>query len=93
MEKVDKYDPFYLKIDQRWDRFKEIKLREKWAASADAEGRPLEGGMPAPNISTHLWEANIGSNFPAGRQLIEVRAKDRYGRVFTDYATIRVVKE
>lgn len=93
MEKVDKYDPFYLKIDQRWDRFKEIKLREKWDETADAEGRPLEGGMPEPNISTHLWEANIGSNFPAGRQLIEVRAKDRYGRVFTDYATIRVVKE
>lgn len=93
MEKVDKYDPYYLKIDQRWKRFKEIKLREKWQETADPEETPPGSPMPAPRISTHLWEANIGSNFPVGRHVIEVRAKDRYGRVFTDVSTLRVVKE
>lgn len=93
MEKVDKYDPYYLKIDQRWKRFKEMKLREKWQETAGPEETPPGTPMPAPRISTHLWEANIGSDFPVGRHVIEVRAKDRYGRVFTEVSTLRVVKE
>ncbi len=93
MEKVDKYDPYYLKIDQRWKRFKEIKLREKWQETFTAGETPPGTPMPEPRISTHLWEASIGSDFPVGRHVIEVRAKDRYGRVFTEVSTLRVVKE
>lgn len=93
MVKVDKYDPYYLKIDQRWKRFKEIKLREKWEETFKAGETPPGSPMPAPRISTHLWEANIGSDFPTGRHTIEVRAKDRYGRVFTDFSTFRVVQQ
>ncbi|MEL7119834.1 MAG: calcineurin-like phosphoesterase family protein [Bacteroidota bacterium] len=93
MEKVDKYDPFYLKIDQRWKRFKEIKLREQWAETFESDVTLPGSPMPAPRISTHLWETNIGSDFPAGRHIIEVRAKDRYGRVFTNYSTLRVVEK
>ncbi|HKK77849.1 MAG TPA: hypothetical protein VJ953_22415 [Saprospiraceae bacterium] len=52
------------------------------------EVRPL--GTPMP--STHLWKANIGSDFPAGRHTIQVRAKDRYGPVFTSFKTFRVVE-
>ncbi len=93
MEKVDKFDPYYLKIDQRWKRLEEINLPETWVATF-GEDTPRPGtSMPAPNISTHLWEANIGSDFPAGRHTIEVRATDRYGRVFTDHTTLRVVGE
>ncbi len=93
MEKVDKYDPYYLKIDQRWKRFKELKLREQWEETFGAEATPPGSPMPAPRISTHLWETNIGSNFPSGRHVVEVRATDRYGRVFTDVSTLRVVEE
>jgi len=93
MTKVDKYDPFYQKIDQRWKRFAAIDLRETWEETFDETTKFPGTPMPAPRISTHLWEANIGSAFPEGRHIIEVRATDRYGRVFTDYSTIRVVKE
>jgi hypothetical protein len=93
MEKVEKYDPYYLKIDQRWERFKALKLREQWAETFGSDETPPGTPMPAPNISTHLWEANIGSDFPPGRHLIEVRAKDRYGRVFREVTTLRVVEE
>lgn len=93
MEKVDKYDPFYLKIDQRWKRFKKIKLREQWEENFGKETTPPGTSMPTPSISTHLWEANIGSDFPVGRHVIEVRATDRYGRVFTDVTTFRVEQE
>ncbi|MEO0339562.1 MAG: calcineurin-like phosphoesterase C-terminal domain-containing protein, partial [Bacteroidota bacterium] len=93
MEKVDKYDPYYLKIDQRWKQFKEAKLNVHWeetfGSTASFPGTP----MPAPQPSSHLWEANIGSDFPAGRHIIEVRAKDRYGRVFSDFTTLRVVEK
>lgn len=92
MEKVDKYDPFYLKIHQRWQRFKQINLMEQWEETIDPAVSPPGTPMPTPRKSTHLWEANIGSNFPTGRHTIEVRAKDRYGRVFTRYSTFRVVE-
>ena len=93
MNKVEKFDPYYVKINQRWKQFAEIDLARTWKDHFDDDivlpGTP----MPAPRPSTHLWEANIGSNLTAGRHIIEVRAKDRYGRVFTDYATLRVVKK
>ncbi len=93
MEKVEKYDPYYLKIDQRWKQFEKIDLKSKWEETFEPDVTPPGSPMPAPRISTHLWETNLGSNFPAGRHVIEVRAKDRYGRVFTNYSSIRVVKE
>ena len=94
MEKVDKFDPYYLKIDRRWKQFAEIDLKGQWEKTFDPEKTTPPGTpMPAPRLSTHLWETNIGSNFPAGRHIIEVRAKDRYGRVHTDYSTLRVVNQ
>jgi hypothetical protein len=44
-------------------------------------------------ISTHLWEADLGTGWPAGRHIIEVKATDRYDRTFTAYHTMRVVSE
>ena len=93
MTKVAKYDPFYLKIDERWDRLEEINLPETWVGTFGETVTRPGTSMPAPSVSTHLWEANIGSDFPAGRHIVEVRATDRYGRVFTDYASLRVVNE
>ena len=90
MEKVDKHDPYYLKIKRRWNQFEEIDLGTKWQQTFDADVTPPGTSMPASRISTHLWETNIGSDFPPGRHVIEVRVKDRYGRVFTDFTTIRV---
>jgi hypothetical protein len=93
MVKVDKYDPYYLKINKRWEQFEEINLKDKWEETFGSNVNLPGSSMPKPSLSTHLWEANIGSNFPIGRHIIEVRAKDRYGRVFTDYSTFRVVVE
>ena len=93
LEKVEKYDPFYLKIDQRWKHFNDLDLRAQWEEKFGPDVAFPGSPMPAPRMSTHLWEANIGSDFPVGRHVIEVRAKDRYGRVFTDYTTLRVVAE
>ena len=46
--------------------------------------------MYEANNSTHLWQSNIGKNLPEGIHIIEVKAKDRYGRLFKDYHSIRV---
>jgi hypothetical protein len=94
MEKVDKYDPYYLKIDERWNNIKKLGLQELWEADSSLSGQPFPGtDMPRPRISTHLWEANIGTDWPEGRHIIEVKATDRYGRTFTAYQTMRVVSE
>jgi hypothetical protein len=49
--------------------------------------------MNRPQNSTHIWEANIGTDWPLGRHIIEIKAKDRYGRTFTDYHTMRVTSK
>ncbi|MFW6370662.1 MAG: calcineurin-like phosphoesterase C-terminal domain-containing protein [Bacteroidota bacterium] len=94
MEKVDKYDPYYVMIDQRWQKFRKLNIPELWHADTALPGVPFPGtSMPRPQISTHLWEANLGTNWPVGRHIIEVGATDRYGRTFTAYNTMRVVGE
>ncbi|XOV91794.1 MAG: calcineurin-like phosphoesterase C-terminal domain-containing protein [Bacteroidota bacterium] len=91
MKKVARYDPYYLMIDKRWDNFKKLQFREQWAADTALAEKFPGTPMPAPQISTHLWEDNIGTKWPEGRHIIEVRAHDRYGRTFTAYQTMRVV--
>ncbi len=93
MKKVDKHDPYYLMIDQRWENFKKLGLLELWEADTSLSG-PFPGTrMSRPRISTHLWETDLGTDWPAGRHIIEVKATDRYDRTFTAYHTMRVVSE
>ncbi len=94
MEKVDKYDPYYLKIAERQAALRKFKFREFWEDDTEFNDEPYPfSRMPNPSISSHLWEARIGSDWPAGRHVIEVKAKDRYGREFTAYHSMRVVTE
>ncbi|HKK63748.1 MAG TPA: calcineurin-like phosphoesterase C-terminal domain-containing protein, partial [Bacteroidales bacterium] len=92
MEKTDKYDPYYLMISRRWENFQKLNLQELWNKNPELENEPFPGSnMPRPQKSTHIWEANIGTDWPVGRHVIEVKANDRYGRSFTAYHTMRVV--
>ncbi len=94
MEKVDKVDPYYKMIDQRWRNFDKLGLDSLWKAEPSLAGERFPGTrMSRPQPSTHLWESSIGTEWPAGRHIIEVRAHDRYGRTFTAYHTMRVVEE
>jgi len=94
MEKVDKYDPYYLKIDQRWKGINKLGLVDLWEADTSLADQPFPGTkMSNPRISTHLWEANIGTDWPAGRHIIEINAMDRYGRTHSAYQTMRVVAD
>lgn len=94
MEKVDKYDPYFLKLTQRWANLDKINVGELWQADESLEDQPFPGTpLPRPRKSTHLWEANIGTDWPIGRHIIEVKARDRYGRTFTAYQTMRVTPE
>nr|WP_321411816.1 calcineurin-like phosphoesterase family protein [uncultured Carboxylicivirga sp.] len=94
MKRVEKFDPYYEKIAQRWLNFKKINLDKVWLADStltvhDFPGSPLIG----PAKTNHIWEANIGTDFDAGRYIIEVEAKDRYGRTFTAYQSLRIEEQ
>ena len=94
MQQVYKPDPYFEKLGDRWKRFKAMKFRQQWAADTTVNLPPLDGwDLPQPVYSSHLWEANIGTDWPAGRHLIEVQAKDRYGRTYSAYHMMRVVAE
>lgn len=94
MERVEDYDPYYMKLVHRWKSFKKLEFVEQWEADEEANTAKFPGyRIPRPQKCTHLWQADIGTNWPVGRILIEVEATDRYGRTFTDYQTMRVVAE
>ncbi|HBH22134.1 MAG TPA: metallophosphoesterase [Cytophagales bacterium] len=94
MDRVDKYDPYYKMIAKRWEHFIRLKFSEQWKKDTATASMPFPGSrMPRPQTSTHIWEANIGTDWPEGRHIIEVKAEDRYGRTFTAYHTMRVVSQ
>lgn len=90
MEKVLKIDPCYASLKQRWRNFEGMNMVEQWENN-DTINEPFPGRpLPEPRLCTHLWEAELGTDWPEGRHTIEVRVKDRYGRTFTDYQTMRM---
>jgi hypothetical protein len=91
MKKVEKIDPFYAKLYQRWENFKKLNLREQWKEDPSLKGQPYPGTyLPGPDKSSHLWEAPINTSLPAGRYSIEVKVTDRYKRTFTDFQSLRI---
>ena len=92
MEKVSTKDPFYSLIYERFENFNSLKIKEMWQKDPELKNKPypLIKRMYEANNSTHLWQSNIGKNLPEGIHIIEVKAKDRYGRLFKDYHSIRV---
>ena len=44
----------------------------------------IPGRRPSNAVtSTHLWTGSVNLNLPAGDHTIEVKAKDRFGKVHT----------
>jgi hypothetical protein len=91
---VNKPDPYYVKLYERYQNFITLNFPNLWDNNSeliDAE-YPLSRRFSRPTNSSHIWEANIGTNWAEGRHIIEVKAKDRYGRTFTEFHTMRVTK-
>jgi hypothetical protein len=92
MDKVDDFDPYFLKVAKRWEGILKLKMREQWEADSSLSMSDYPGRrVPRHQKSTHLWRTNLGTDFDAGRYIIEVKATDRNGRVFTDYHSMRVL--
>ena len=91
MTRVEKIDPYYGRIHQRWNYLKELGTLDKMRSpEAPREFAVSDWDMPGPIPSSHLWESELGTDLPAGSHTVEVRVKDRYGRTFTDYQILRV---
>lgn len=91
MKRVSKVDPFYALLDQKWKNFDHLALEKQWKEDTALANQPVPGfDLPRPQKSAHLWEASLGTDWPVGRHTIEVQAKDRYGRTFTAYQTMRI---
>ncbi len=92
MKKVNKPDPYYVKLAERWEHFEKLGLVEQWNNDPELADEPLPGrDLPRPRESSHIWEASIGTDWPVGRVAFEIRVKDMYGRTFTDYHSVRIV--
>ncbi len=93
MQKVDKADPYFELLGKRWEKFDRIDFKALWNADTTVDIHNFRSwNLPKPEISTHIWEANLDTDWPAGRHVIEVKAEDRYGRTVKAYHMMRVVK-
>ena len=58
------------------------------------ETTPMEGTkrMNRPIPSTHIWVGQLPVSLPLGTHLLEVRAEDGYGKVFSDKRPFRITR-
>ncbi|MEO1616059.1 MAG: calcineurin-like phosphoesterase family protein [Planctomycetota bacterium] len=73
----------------------EHRLDPHYVRQQKADEEMAEEGDPVlnkPRLSTHIWVGSLPTKLPAGTHLIEVRAEDAYGHVFTDKRPFRVQK-
>ncbi|HEY0667195.1 MAG TPA: calcineurin-like phosphoesterase C-terminal domain-containing protein, partial [Sphingobacteriaceae bacterium] len=64
-------------------------IRYRW----DTAEKPLKGVKPtSPAMSPHLWKVALSGNVDEGRHIIEVRAKDTLGRVYTNSTSFMVTE-
>jgi hypothetical protein len=91
MRREPRYDPYFEKLYQRWRYFKNHGTFDDWTSDTLVRKEPLPG-KPLPYIqkSTHIWMENIGSDWPVGSHVIEVKVEDRYGRIFLSRHLIRI---
>lgn len=78
MEHVVDFDPSYVEGLAAWKKITDKKLRGR---------RPSN-----PARSTHLWKAPIPSTLSPGKYKISVKAKDMFGRVFTEQRQLLVTE-
>ncbi|MDR1918355.1 MAG: calcineurin-like phosphoesterase family protein [Tannerellaceae bacterium] len=75
MQRVEEYDPGYYRYVQDWDYLDQL----------------VPGRRPSnPTTCQHLWKGRMITGLAVGQHQIEVRATDRFERVFTEKSTYRI---
>ncbi len=77
LTRVTRQDPYFLKM----------KVLEQ--SQTPPPGRKL----PMANDSDHIWQARLAPNPEPGTHLLHVRTTDMFGKTFTDFQVIRILKE
>ncbi len=52
---------------------------------------PNRKTLPYPVNSSHLWTARLPTNLDPGTHVVEVKVTDRFGRVFADSTSYRII--
>lgn len=77
MNYVEEFDPHFLSLLNRWDTTETL----------------MRGRRPSNAVkSKHLWTTGFPSGLTEGTHTIEIRAKDMFGRTFTQTKTYRIEK-
>lgn len=75
MRYSEEFDPAYYRYVQDWDYMTHVVPVR----------RPSN-----PEICRHLWKGRVITDLPVGEHRIEVRARDLFGRVFTQESSYRI---
>jgi hypothetical protein len=75
MDYTESIDPDYTNDVLKWDTTQEL----------------YTGRRPSnPEVSKHIWVAPFSRKLELGTHQVEVKAKDRYGKTYTQKATFEV---
>lgn len=74
MVRVEEHDPYYLQ-QKEWEK---------------SENPPKGPDLPNPSKSTHLWKAQLPVKPPPGTHLIQVQARDIFGKEYQGNRAIRI---
>jgi hypothetical protein len=82
--------------DRAWNPVRRILGWDPSYAAAflaqDSGARPTPGPrLPDPAICYHLWRGTLPADLPVGRHLLQVRATDPEGRVFSEERPLDIV--
>lgn len=78
MVRTEEPDPTFMNLVYEWDR----------------AGHALPGrrSNSVPAVTTHLWKATLDNTLEPGEHVIEIKAKDMFGRTYTASKTYRTEK-
>lgn len=78
MQKVMEHDPYVEELRQKWDNLDTL---------------PELGARPSnPVESSHIWKAGVPTNLPLGKQIIQLKVTDMFGRIFKESFSYEVVE-
>ncbi len=49
--------------------------------------------LPNPNVTAHIWVANLPANIPEGVHRVDVQTTDMFGQTYLDHRLFRVVNQ
>jgi hypothetical protein len=74
----------------RWQALRRVQRTDPFVVEVYARNAATKKPWVEPARSTHLWQATLPADLPAGTHRVSVRATDEYGRRHEAFLVLEV---